>query len=178
MLKEMKFSLSFPWHYDPCGIIAETILKNRISPYAHVPKPEIEKIHEPDRMGGKHLLDIEQHPSPANISQTNTPQVPVEKRPRKEVSPSVTEVSAEDFQVYRKRPKTSHTPDRSGGEETQSTIVMEGEHSPLFSGNQQMMSTSSSKKQTDITLSTKSSQEPARLNIFEKYNLIKKKNEC
>jgi hypothetical protein len=106
-----------------------------------------------------------------------TPQVPVEKRPRKEVSPSVTEVSAEDFQVYRKRPKTSHTPDRSGGEETQSTTVMEGEHSPLFSGSQQMMSTSSSKKQTDTTLTTKSSQESAGLNIFEKYNLIKKKNE-
>jgi hypothetical protein len=54
---------------------------------------------------------------------------------------------------------------------------MEGENSPLVSGNQQMMSTSSSRKQTYITLSTKSLQEPAGLNIFEKYNLIKKKNE-
>jgi hypothetical protein len=44
LLKEMKFSLIFPWHYDPCGIIAETRLKNRISPYAHVPRPEIEKF--------------------------------------------------------------------------------------------------------------------------------------
>jgi hypothetical protein len=141
----MKFSLSFPWHYDPCGIIAETRLKNKISPYAHVPKPEIEKFMNQTEWEENTLTDIEQHPSPAIISQTITPQVPVEKRPRKEVSPSVTEVSAEDFQVYRKRPKTSHTPDRSGGEETQSTIVMEGEHSPLFSGSQQMMSTSSSK---------------------------------
>jgi hypothetical protein len=95
----------------------------------------------------------------------------------KEVSPSVTEVSAEDFQVYRKRPKTSHTPDRSGGEETQSTTLMEGEHSTFSLGSQQMMSTSSSKKQTDTTLTTKFVQEPTRLNIFEKYNLIKKKNE-
>jgi hypothetical protein len=54
---------------------------------------------------------------------------------------------------------------------------MEGEHSPLFSGSQQMMSTSSSKKQIDTMLTTKSSQESAGLNIFEKYNLIKKKNE-
>jgi hypothetical protein len=54
---------------------------------------------------------------------------------------------------------------------------MEGENSPFLSGRQQMMSTSSSKKQIDTTLTTKSSQESARLNIFEKYNLIKKKNE-
>jgi hypothetical protein len=75
----------------------------------------------------------------------------------KEVSPSVIEVSVEDFQVYRKRPKTSHTPDRYGGEESQSTIVMEGQHSPLFLARQQTMSTSFSKKQVDTKLSTKSS---------------------
>jgi hypothetical protein len=44
MLKEMKFSLRFPWHYDPCGIIAETRLKNKISPYDQVPNPEIERF--------------------------------------------------------------------------------------------------------------------------------------
>jgi hypothetical protein len=90
---------------------------------------------------------------------------------------SVTEVSAEDFWVYRKNPKISHTPDRSRGEETQSTTVVEGEHSPLFSSSQQMMSTSSSKKQTDTTLTAQPSQGSAGLSIFEKYNLIKKKNE-
>jgi hypothetical protein len=40
-----------------------------------------------------------------------------------------------------------------------------------------MMSTSSSKKQTDTTLTTQPSQESAKLSIFEKYDLIKKKNE-
>jgi hypothetical protein len=44
LLKKMKFSQSFPWHYDPYGIIAKTRLKNNISPYAHVPKPEFEKF--------------------------------------------------------------------------------------------------------------------------------------
>jgi hypothetical protein len=44
ILKEMKFNTSFPWHYDPCGIIAETRLKNKISSYTDVPKPEIEKF--------------------------------------------------------------------------------------------------------------------------------------
>jgi hypothetical protein len=176
LLKEMKFSLSFPWQYDPYGVITETRLKNKSSPYAHVPRPEIEKFMNQTQWEENTLIDTEPQSSPAIFSQTTTPQVPVEKRPRKDVSPSVTEVSAEDFQVYRKRPKTSHTPDRSGGEETQST-TMEGEHSPLPSGSQQMMSTSSSKKQTDTTLTTKPSQESAELSIFEKYNLIKKKNE-
>ena len=54
---------------------------------------------------------------------------------------------------------------------------MEGQHSPLFLGIPQTMSTSSSKKKIDTTLTTKSSQESTGLNIFEKYNLIKKKNE-
>jgi hypothetical protein len=44
LLLEMKFKQSFPWNYDPYGIIAETRLRNKISPYAHVPKLEIEKF--------------------------------------------------------------------------------------------------------------------------------------
>jgi hypothetical protein len=55
--------------------------------------------------------------------------------------------------------------------------VVEGEHSPLFSRSQQMMSTSSSKKQTYTTLISQPSQGSAKLSIFEKYDLIKKKNE-
>jgi hypothetical protein len=156
LLQDMKFRKSFPWHYDPCGIIAETRLKNKISPYAHVPKPEIEKFMNQTEWEENTLTDTKQQPSPVSISQEITPQVPIEKIPRHEVSPSVTEVSTEDFQVYRKRPKTSHTPDRFGGEETQSTIIMERHNSPLFSGSQQTMSTSSSKKQTHTTLSTTS----------------------
>jgi hypothetical protein len=97
--KEMKFSISFPWHYDPCGIIPETRIKNKISPYAHVPKPEIEKFMNQTKWEMNTLEDLEQQPPSASVSKTSTPQVPVEKRPRKEVSPSVTEVSAEDFWV-------------------------------------------------------------------------------
>ena len=44
LLLEMKFKQSFPWHYDPYGIIAEAKLSNKISPYVHVPKPEIMKF--------------------------------------------------------------------------------------------------------------------------------------
>jgi hypothetical protein len=79
--------------------------------------------------------------------------------------------------VYKKSPKASHTTNRSGEEKTQSTIVVQGENSPPFSGIQQMMSTSSSKNHTDTSLTTQPSQESAKLSIFEKYDLIKKKNE-
>jgi hypothetical protein len=44
MLKEMKFFMSFPWHYDPYGIISEMWVKNKHIPYVHVSKPEIEKF--------------------------------------------------------------------------------------------------------------------------------------
>jgi hypothetical protein len=44
LLLEMKFKQSFPWHYNPCDTFVETRIRNKISPYAHVPKPEIEKF--------------------------------------------------------------------------------------------------------------------------------------
>jgi hypothetical protein len=44
LLKQMDFSLNFPWNYDPFGIISKIRLKQKTSPYAHVPKPEIEKF--------------------------------------------------------------------------------------------------------------------------------------
>jgi len=54
---------------------------------------------------------------------------------------------------------------------------MENENSLFSSGSQSMISTSSSKKQSDTTLTTRAAQESAALKLFEKYNLIKKKNE-
>jgi hypothetical protein len=68
----MNFGLRFPWNYDPFGIIAETRLKNKISPYAHVPKPEIENFMNHTNWQENTLLEIEEQPSPANISHTNT----------------------------------------------------------------------------------------------------------
>jgi hypothetical protein len=97
LLQEMKFKQIFPWHYDPCGVIAETRLRNKISPYAHVPKPEIEKFMNQTEWEENTLIDTEQQLLSASISQTTTPQAPAEKRPRKYVSPSVTEVSIDDF---------------------------------------------------------------------------------
>jgi hypothetical protein len=177
LLREMKFDTSFLWHYDPCGIISEMRVKNKNIPYVHAPKPEIEKFVNQMEWEANTLEEVEQQSPPIIISQTTTPQVPKEKRPRKDISPSVTEVSAEDFQVHTKRPKASHTTDTTGEKETQSTTTTKGDHSPLVSSNQQIMSTSSSKKQTDTSLINQPNQGGAKLSIFEKYDMIKKKNQ-
>jgi hypothetical protein len=114
----MKFSTSFTWHYDPCGIIAEMRSKNKISMYAHMLKTKIEKYVNQTEWEVNTLEDTEQQSPLTMISQTTTPHVPKEKRTRKEVSPSVIELSTEDFQVYTKRRKTTHATHRSGEEET------------------------------------------------------------
>jgi hypothetical protein len=44
LLKEMKFFVSFAWHYDPCGIIFEMRVKNKNIPYVHTSRPEIERF--------------------------------------------------------------------------------------------------------------------------------------
>jgi hypothetical protein len=84
LLKEMKLSISFPWHYDPCGIIAETKLKNKISPYAHVPKPKIEKFMNQTEWEMNTLEDSEQQPPSTSVSQTIFPQVPAKTEGQKE----------------------------------------------------------------------------------------------
>ena len=87
MLKEMKFFMSFTWHYDSCGIILEMRVKNKNVPYAHVSKPEIDKFANQTVWVPDTLMDVEQQvevePQVPSISvpPTTTPQVPKEKRP-------------------------------------------------------------------------------------------------
>jgi hypothetical protein len=110
MLKEMKFSMSFPWHYDPCGIISEMRVKNKNIPYVHKSRPEIEKFVNQTVWGPNTLAKLEQQDPLAMVSQTTMPQVPKEKRPRKDLSPPVMEVSSKEFQLHTKRPKTFVVP--------------------------------------------------------------------
>jgi len=42
MLKEMKFSLSFRWSYEYCGIISKLRVEKKITPYIHTSRPKIE----------------------------------------------------------------------------------------------------------------------------------------
>jgi hypothetical protein len=97
LLKEMKFSTSFLWQYDSCGITTEMMSKNKSSPYVHEPKPEIEKFMNQIEWGVNTLEEVEQRYPLVIISQTTTLQIHKEKRPKKDDSPSITEVSAEDF---------------------------------------------------------------------------------
>jgi hypothetical protein len=103
--------MSFTWNYDPFGVILELRVKQRSTPYAHIQKPEVEKYMYQTKWQENTLLETEEQPPPVTASHINTPQIQTKKRARKEVSPSVTEVSGEDFQVHKKRAKTSHTPD-------------------------------------------------------------------
>jgi hypothetical protein len=86
MLREMKFSMSFPWHYDPCGIISEMRVKNKNIPYVHESRPEVEKFANQTAWEPNTLIEVEQQDPPATVSQTTMPQVPKEKRPRQDLS--------------------------------------------------------------------------------------------
>jgi hypothetical protein len=97
LLKEMKFFMSFTWHYDPCGIISEMRIKNKNIPYVHESRPEVEKFANQTGWEPNTLVETEQQDPPVTVSQTTTPQAPKEKRPRQDLSPPVTEVSLEEF---------------------------------------------------------------------------------
>lgn len=43
LMKEMQFSLSFTWSYDPLKVISKLRLENKSSAYFHTTRPEIEK---------------------------------------------------------------------------------------------------------------------------------------
>ena len=43
-LLEYKFEESFPWNYDPQGILSKLRVKCKLTPFIHEAKPEIEKF--------------------------------------------------------------------------------------------------------------------------------------
>jgi hypothetical protein len=145
----MKFFVSFIWNYDPCETISEMRIKNKNAPYAHTPKPDIEKFTNQTEWEPNTLVELEQQDPSVTISQMITPQVPNEKRPRKDSSPPITKVSAKDFQLHTKRPKTSHIPDTAGEKEIKSTATMKDDRSLLISRNKQIISTFFPKKPTN-----------------------------
>jgi hypothetical protein len=133
MLREMKFFMSFPWNYDPCGIISEMRVKNKNIPYVHEARPEVEKFANQTVWEPNTLVKVEQQDLPATVSQKTMPQVPKEKRPRQDLSPPVTEVSLEEFQLHTERPKTFAVPSPTGEKETTSTTVTKVDRPPFGS---------------------------------------------
>jgi hypothetical protein len=111
------------------------------------------------------------------VSQTTTPQAPKWKMPRQELSLPVTEVSSEEFQLHTKRPKTISVPGPIGEKEAPSTTVTKV-YRPLFGSNLHKVITSTfPEKSTDSPLTTQPGKVGPKLIIFEKYELIKKRNQ-
>ena len=59
LLREMKFPTSFTWRYDPHSIISDMRVKNKNAPYAHEPRPEIEKFANQVEWEPDTLEDVE-----------------------------------------------------------------------------------------------------------------------
>jgi hypothetical protein len=187
MLKEMKFFTSFTCHYDPCGIISEMRVKNKNIPYVHESKPEIEKfanqtVWVPDTLVElEQQGEVEQQAPSMSVPPTTTPQVSKEKRPRQESSPPVTEVSSEEFQMHTKRPRIVATPTTVEQEVPPTTVTTTGVKPvilpPFGSSQYKAITTTIPKKSTDSPLDTQSDKTGPKLGIFEKYELIKKKNQ-
>jgi hypothetical protein len=177
MLKEMKFFMSFPWHYDPHGIISEMRVKNKNISYVHVSKPEIEKFTNQTVWVPDTLVEVEQQVPLTTMPPTTMPQVPKEKRPRQESSPPVTEVSSEEFQLHTKRPKTTTVPSPTGEKEALPTTVVKSVITPFCSSLYQGITPTVPKKSSDSPLDTHPGKTGPKLSIFEKYDLIKKKNQ-
>jgi hypothetical protein len=177
MLKEMKFFMSFPWHYDPYRVISEMRVKNKNIPYIHEAKPEIEKFANQTVWVPNTLVEVEQQVPPTTVPPTSTPQVPKEKRPRQESSPPVTEVSSEEFQLHTKRPKTATVPSPTGEKEAPPTTVTKSVIPPFGLSLHKEITPVVPKKFTDSPLDTQSGKTGPKLSIFEKYELIKKKNQ-
>jgi hypothetical protein len=186
MLREMKFLTSFTWHYDPCGIISEMREKNKNVPYAHEPKPEIERFANQTEWEPDTLVDVEptvgvekKVPS-TSAPPTATPQNPKEKRPRQESSSPVTEVSSEEFKMHTKKPRTvSMTGTIVEQQITTTTVATPGVKptSLPFGSSQHKEIITSAIKSTDSPTDAPPSKTGPKLGIFEKYDLIKKKNQ-
>jgi hypothetical protein len=177
MLKEMKFFTSFTWHYDPCGIISEMRMKNKNIPYAYEVKPEIEKFANQTVWVPDTLVEVEQQVSSTTAQPTTTPLVLKEKRPRQESSPPVTEVSSEEFQMHTKRPKTVSMLGMTVEQEVPPTTGVKPVIPPFGSSQHKAITTTVPKKSTDSPLNNQPSKTMPKLGIFEKYELIKKRNQ-
>jgi hypothetical protein len=105
------------------------------------------------------------------------PQVPKEKRPRQDLSPPVTEVSSEEFQLHTKRPKTSSVPGPKGEKEALPTTMTKSVIPPFSSSLYKDITPALPKKSTNSPLDTQPGKTGPKLSIFEKYELIKKKSQ-
>jgi hypothetical protein len=105
------------------------------------------------------------------------PQVPKEKRPRQDLSPPFIEVSSEEFQLHTKRPKTISFLGPIGEKEAPPTTVTKSVVPPFGLSLYKDITLELLKKSIDSPLDTQPGKTGPKLSIFEKYELIKKKNQ-
>jgi hypothetical protein len=179
----MKFPTSFTWHYDPYGIISKMRLRNKTGPYAHEPRTEVEKFSNQTKSEPDTLEDVEpavrteqQMPSTSALPAT-TPQALKEKRPQQESSPPVTEASTEEFQIHSKKLKTISTPGTTAEATTLTTKVTTTGAKQFTSSFGSSQHKEVTVKSTDSPLDNPPSKTGPQLGIFEKYDLIKKRNQ-
>jgi len=152
-------------------------VKNKNIPYVHESRPKVKKFANQTEWEPNTLVEAKQQDLSVTVSQTTTPQVPKEKRPRQDLSPPATQVSSEEFQLHTKRPKTSSALDPTREKEVPSTTVTKVDRLPLSASLQHIITSVLPKKSTDTPLTTHPRKIGPKLSIFEKYDLIKKKNQ-
>jgi hypothetical protein len=105
------------------------------------------------------------------------PQVLKEKMPRQDLSPPVTKVSFEEFQLHTKRPKTMPVPGLIVEKEAPSTTMTKVDRPPFGSSLHKVITSAVPGKSIDSPLTTQPGKVGPKLSIFEKYELIKKRNQ-
>lgn len=79
ILKEMKFSLSFTWYYDPCGIISKLGVDNKNTPYIQTSRPDIEQYANQLEWAENTLQGAEEQLVSTSSLQTPVPQENIAK---------------------------------------------------------------------------------------------------
>ena len=86
-------------------------------------------------------------------------------------------MSSEEFQLHTKRPKTTTVPSPTAKKEALPTTVTKSVIPPFGSSLHKEITPVVPKKFTDSPMYTQSGKTGPKLSIFEKYELIKKKNQ-
>lgn len=74
ILKDMKFTHSFTWSYDPMGIISKKRVENKSTPYIHTQRLEIEKYMNQEEWATNTLQEVKEQVTSTLGIQTPTPQ--------------------------------------------------------------------------------------------------------
>lgn len=58
-MQQMKFKNSFMWHYDPHGAINKLMIKVKLGPFIHHPRPDIERFANQSKWLENTLIDMD-----------------------------------------------------------------------------------------------------------------------